>query len=188
MQVKSRLEKLLSEKESNILRYLNSLIRNNLRNRVSAQEVLDDAVCYLMEHPEQTECRSDKDLFLFLLWKSKKLVIDRARQIKTQDDSCFSIARTLDEQRWIAPSPSLVLHRLAKQISLRDCLNSLPSEEQKTALRLMRIEGLTSQQAAKRMGKTPEAVRKLVERGFASLVERIKGSGAKKFATTGETT
>lgn len=192
METKNRLQELLSAKQKNILKYINSIIGSNLRKELAAEEVLAETVRYVLEHPEQLKGRSLNDLFLFFLWKAKMVVIDKARNLKSSSmilpDDEHSLSEMMAQNRNVAPSPSLLLHREEKKLSLRRCLDLLSNVDQKTAIRLVRIEGQSVEEAGKTMKRSPDAVRKLVERGFVNLVWKIRSSGAMRFATTGETT
>lgn len=189
MQTKTRLEEFLGRKGEDLLRFINSKIDNNLRKTATAQDVFNDLIRYAMEHPAEVEKRSDQDLFICFLWKAKLLVYDKVKEMKKHDPE--NVAQRLKispKAEKLGPSPTYVLHRQDKQQALRYYLSMITSPEQKRAMELVRLEGLTLAEAGARMGKTVTAVEKLLERGFANLVNKVRRSGGWKYATTGETT
>lgn len=190
MDTKSQIESLLIAKNDEILKYINSIIGDKLRTQVNAEEILAETVRYAMENPGCLENRTQEKAMYFFLWKAKKLVLNQARSFKTR--TTHQQAKSEENQNEVAldvePSPTFLLHRADKRLALRECLNLLSNEAQRNALKLVKIDGLSAEDAAKAMGKTPEAVRNLVKRGFASLVQKVYAAGGRKYATTGETT
>lgn len=193
MQERARLEELLSKSGHRLLRYIKSLINNNLRNQVSAEDILNEVVRYALERPEHWRKRSNEDLFIFFLWKSKLLVIDKARHLKVAAKANAGHGISTIEKggvsgRIVEPSPTFLIHRRAKRSAMESYLERLPNGDHREALRLVRIEGLSLSQAARVMGRSAEAIRKLVKRGLLNLARTARAAGAAKFETSGETT
>lgn len=192
MDCKNRIESLLLDERSKCLNSINSLLGNHLRNIMEAEEVLDEALVYALQRTELWQSRSRKELMGFLLWKSKCIIIDKARAMKVEAKAIAEKESALAEnergKNGTEFSPTFVLHRQAKRTAMERYINMLRNEDQKSALRMVRIEGRSLADAARVMGKSPGAVEKLVERGFESLMRTIRGAGGWKFNTTGETT
>jgi RNA polymerase sigma-70 factor (ECF subfamily) len=77
------------------------------------------------------------------------------------------------------PSPSQAAASLETVVRVREALERLP-EDYREAIRLVREEGVPLAEAAERMGRSPEAVRKLLGRALCRLKEvfdELGGSG-----------
>lgn len=181
----------LASKEKQILSYIRCVMGRRLRKHLAPEEVLGDAVRYLLERPQWIQERSAEQLFVFLLWKCKMIVIDRARRLKGFQEYWLEELRPLSELVHeggsVEKSPSLILHRQQKRDDFRNLLNLIKSQNQRMALELVRMEGLSLAQAGAVMGKHPEAVRDLVRSAVTNLVRHLRASGGFKYATTGET-
>ena len=70
------------------------------------------------------------------------------------------------------PTPSKSLRRESRRNRLQDALDTLPADYRK-AVFLVRIEGLTIKEAARRMGRTPKAVMHLLGRALKRLKEDL---------------
>lgn len=188
---KDELSALLLERKSSLMRYINSLIGNILRRSLDAEEVLSEALRYLLEHPEHLENRNARELYLFLLWKSKMIVRDRAKQLRRSNQRTEKLVNTIDlcgeGGSQTVPSPTLQIHREDKRVSLKRCIDMIPSADQRKALSLVRLQGYSFIEVGLLMNKTPDAVKQLVRRGFESLVQILRRHGGWKYETTGVT-
>lgn len=186
----SQVEQFLELKSQEILKYINSLIGNDLRGLIFPEEILSEVVFYFLKNPHNLD-RSERDLFLAFLWKSKMTVMARAKQSRKQQKNLSP--KTKEEvgnrfhERNVAPSPTLVIHRADKQSSIQKYIELLPRSEQKKALQLVRIEGHSYRKASEIMGKNIDAVEKLVNRALLNLYRIVRKRGGSKFATTGLT-
>ncbi len=70
-----------------------------------------------------------------------------------------------------SPSEAAIASELAGRI--RAAMQALP-EDYRSVLQLTREEGLTLREAAERMGRSREAVKKLYGRALCKLTERLK--------------
>lgn len=191
MKQRDSISQLVHSRESDFLKFINSRISKNLKTQITAEEILSETVRYALEHPDMIENREEEDLFLFLLWKAKLLVCDKVRRLEAVGESKqpARIEFSLQEaERSTMPSPTLQLHREDKKTALLRYLDMLPNVDQRTVLRLVRLDGHSIEDVSKMMGRSPDAIKKLMRRAFENLVWKARSSGARKFATTGETT
>jgi RNA polymerase sigma-70 factor (ECF subfamily) len=75
-----------------------------------------------------------------------------------------------------ATTPSMIMSRKEELEQLEKAIDKLKSEYKQVII-LTRIEGLTYKEIAKRLGKSDEAVRKLVSRAMASLTSVFESDG-----------
>ena len=193
MDIKVQIEGLVSERQEKITSRIKSYIRKDLHREIPPEEILSETICYLLRHPSVGEQLSREELYRLLLWKARHLVCDRIHKLRNTDWALRSGALDLPEasfgaERATQASPTVILHREDKRKAIRHTIDLLPNGEQKTALRLVKIENRTNEEAAKIMGKSPEAVRKLAERGFQQLATVLRSFGKSKFESSGETT
>jgi RNA polymerase sigma-70 factor (subfamily 1) len=71
-------------------------------------------------------------------------------------------------------SPSEKIHHRERAVILSQALAELPADYRE-ALILNRLEGLTMAQTARRMGRSPDSVQKLLGRGLLELRRRLEG-------------
>jgi RNA polymerase sigma factor (sigma-70 family) len=92
---------------------------------------------------------------------SRDVALERSLQAELDEDS----ARLERQPEADQSSPSEILMRLEQAARLREALGQL-SAGQREALDLTKLQGLTLDQAAQRMGLTKDAVARLIRRGL----------------------
>lgn len=188
---KKRIEVFLLKYSKSIIRRIQPLLRSDFSHEITAEEILGEAVVYALEHPDRWEKQSDQHLYNSILWKCKRLVIDKMRRVG-------ALSRAIEKQEEIlaeksrkgedmAPSPTLVLHRQDKLSAVEKFLEELPEEEVRVAVRLVRIDGHTFKEAAEIMGKNSQEFRRIIRRGLAQIFRIAETHGGRKYITTGET-
>lgn len=190
--IKAKVDAVLAERGAEILAFINSRIFKSLRDKVNAQEILAEAVCYVLERPEKVLKRDKDHLYLYIIWKAKLLVCDKARREKR---SVFEDTPSSDEAEFFREpttdarfSPTYILHRKTKEESLQEVIATVENDDYRRLLQLVRIEGYSIDEAAAIMGKSPAATRTMLWRAFEKLVSKVKHGNNRKFETSGETT
>lgn len=189
--LRARIEGLLEAKQTAFCKFINSKIDKDLRQYILVEDILSETIEYAIQNEKLLAHRDEHQLLIFLFWKAKMLVCDKVRRLQTTRKRQQAIlnhrsaSQSID--RLIAPSPSFLLHRESKRTELLHYLSMIPSPDQRQALELVQFEGNSVREAAEKMGKSVESVKKLVSRGFANLVIKAQSSGARKYATTGIT-
>lgn len=187
---KSQIETLLHSRKEDLYRRIKYYLGKNLGKAATQEEILAETVCYFLEHPNGLETKEQSELYNIFLWKARRVVWDRVRKIDRFEEALQEMGEEISdpsaESRMTHPSPSLLLHRESKRQDLRRAIGLIPSEDQRRALWLMRIENRSLAEAAQTMGKSTQAVKKLIERGFRNLVFQLK-SGGKIMESTGQT-
>lgn len=182
--LKMRLDSLMNRRGTDLLRFINSRIFKRLRNHISPEDILAEAVSYVIERPDLAESRqSEDDLFGFLAWKAKMLICDKARRISRTEEIEASLVPDLQ----IAPSPTLVLHREDKREALLQCIERISNTEQKKIIELVIIQGMTVGEAAQQMQRSPAATRTLLWRAMGLLSQKANRGDVKKYDTSGVT-
>lgn len=188
LELNQRISKLVSEREDDFRNFINSRIAKPLRAKILAEEILSETVRYALEHPALVKDRSDEKLFFFLLWKAKLLVCDRVRNIKAASNLEQTVSlKVAEKTKDDFQSPTMRLHREDKRVALENYIALLPNRDQRTVLQLMRVDNFNLDQVSETMGRSPEAVKKLVRRAMENLISAARRAGSDKFLTTGET-
>lgn len=189
-QVKIQLEELLRTRKADLLRRVNYYLGKSLRKKTVPEEILAESVCYFLEHPNGLESKDQEQLYNIFLWKARRVVCDRVRRLErfaeVVDELGHNYPNSESERRLTQPSPTLVLHRESKRQDLRHAIGLIPSEAQRQALWLTKMEGHSLAETAQLMNRNTQSVKKLVERGFKSLALVLKSRG-KMVESTGVT-
>jgi RNA polymerase sigma-70 factor (subfamily 1) len=99
---------------------------------------------------------------------------DRGREVSLEAALEQSSAQLENYLRSDESSPSVKAVRNEQLLHLAQALDRL-SEDRREAVELHRLQGLTLEETARRMGKTKDAVAKLVLRGLAQLRKLLDG-------------
>lgn len=191
MDSKEQIEAFLLKYSKDLVKRIQPLLRNSFSHEITAEEILGEAIVYILEHPDRLENRSESHLYNSILWKCKRLVIDKmrrvgaaARAIERQEEIIGEKSRKGED---MAPSTTWVLHHQEKLSAIEKYIEELPEEELKVAIRLVRIDGLSFKEAAQAMSTTQQDFRRVFRRGLAHLFRIAESYGGRKYMTSGIT-
>jgi RNA polymerase sigma-70 factor (ECF subfamily) len=144
--------------------------RFRLHTRVDADDVLQETFLRAYRSLERFEAADPKNEESFLRWIcgiAKHALGDLARKAANCENPAASIERVAGE-----PSQSRVQRREERFDRLQRALDKLPPDYRRVLI-LSRLEGLSAQEIAERMGRTPNAVYHLIGRALQLLRERF---------------
>ena len=140
-----------------------------VRGQWSTEDVVQETLLRAFRSLDRFEWRDDADRLTssFFRWLSgiaNRVVLEAAARQKREAPI------ELDFDLWSpdAVSPSRTLIRAERLAALERALDAL-SPDQRQAIRLVRIEGLSVNAVAERMGRQPNAVSQLILRGLRRL-------------------
>jgi len=164
--------------------YLRLLARMNMDPRLQARIDPSDLAqqTLLKAHEKQDQFRGKTDAER-AAWLRTILaqIADALRKFRRQlGVRELSIEKALEESSarldaWLADERSSPSQRIVDQerlLEMADAMAKLP-EDQRTALELRHLQGLSVPAAAQRMGRTPASVASLLYRGMKTLRETI---------------
>lgn len=158
-----------------LLLYVRARLGSKLRSALESEDVLQSVALEAVRALPGFEPRGDDSLRRFLHTLVLNKIRDRAdtygaakRQggVPLTESLLGSVA---------APAGPPSYHDEV-YLRLERCLLSLP-DEMREAIELRRIEGLSSREAAARMGRSDDAMRKLYSRALARLTLAMEGPG-----------
>lgn len=160
-----------------LLRSIEKRLAPELRRNVGASDILQEAYLVALSRMASFEDRGEGS---FLQW------LDRIAEMKVRD----AVKRHRRGKRAVGrevppgerpdtnafpgrePSPSAAAVGAETERRVREAIDALPGP-QGEALRLLQEKQLSLDEAARRMGRTREAVQKLYERALAALAEKM---------------
>ncbi len=143
--------------------FLTSRIRAHLRRRIDPEELVQETLARAFESLERFQ-GEDEDAFF--AW-----ITGIARNVLLKSIEKLGAAQPLKLERDLTasgPSPSKALLRDERFDRLQRAVETLRGDHQEV-IRLARIEGLSLDEVAVRMGRSPEAVKKLLWRSLKEL-------------------
>lgn len=171
--------RLLKESRTSVLAYISRQIPQGLRHLLDAEDIFQ-GVCYRASSqitsisiPEEPDAA-----MRWLLSVARNFLIDRVRELRAlkrgasqlthEDVRHGSVVAMLQDLALYSRTPSASAAAHEFFWILQEALEKL-TPEQRSAVRFRYIDGLSLAEAAARMRRTEDAVRKLSERGLASL-------------------
>jgi RNA polymerase sigma-70 factor (ECF subfamily) len=165
--------------------YLHLLARMQLspqlQSKLDASDVVQEALLKAHQAEEQFRGRTDAEQAAWLRQILLRTLTDAVRRFGAQARD-LHLERSLDEssarlEQWLAAnhsSPSEAAMRQEDLLRLADALARLPPD-QRTAVELMHLKGLSVDEIGQRMGRSPYAVGGLLRRGMRKLREILAG-------------
>lgn len=138
--------------------------------RVDVEDVLQETFLRAFRSLDHFKCTEKDDAEAFFRWIcgiAKRALGDLFRKGSNRETPAASIERVSSE-----PSQSKVLRREERFDRLQDALDKLPPDYRQVLV-LSRLEGLSAQEIAQRMGRTPNAVYHLIVRALQLLREQF---------------
>lgn len=176
---------LLTEHHDSLLTLLNRKVSYNPCHGVDAEDVLQQVYIEAFQSIRKFEPRSDQAFHSWLETIAERRLIDVVRMSRTQKRggeahrvvnepaaSAASYFNLLEQVAADLTTPSGVMARNEGLIVLRLQLSQLP-DDQRQAVELRHLEGLSREEIAVRMGRTGDEVRGLIYRGMEQLRDRM---------------
>jgi RNA polymerase sigma-70 factor (ECF subfamily) len=159
------------------------LLGSRLRSRLSASDLVQDALLKAEENHDQLRGQSEGECIRWLQTILNNAWRDQLRRAKAGVRD-IDLERSMEETvegssarlaSWLAAdqsSPSARAQREDQLLALADALAELADDEQ-DALVLRHVEGLSEAAVAEKLGRTLKAVTALLYRGRKKLRERL---------------
>jgi RNA polymerase sigma-70 factor (ECF subfamily) len=165
--------------------YLDLLARAQLpaalRSQLGSSDIVQQTLLQAHRKRGQFRGQSEAEFRGWLRAILARLLVDAARRHGLgQPWRPHSLERALEEssqrlEQWVAseePSPSENLMRQERLLVLAEALGRLP-KDQRTALELRYLEGLSASEVCQRMGRGTSSVANLLYRGLKALREPL---------------
>ncbi len=167
-----------------LLGYINNNLGPSLRRKLEPEDILQEVVVAALAAPHQFAI-SGRDPFKLLCQIAEQRIIDAHRHhVAAQKRSAereVSIERPAASPQGFGfidllvvsmTSASQAFSRDQKEFRLQEAIMGLP-EDQREALRLRYVEGLSTKEVAEQLGKSDGAIRVLLSRTLAKLQELL---------------
>ncbi|MBI4604342.1 MAG: RNA polymerase sigma factor [Planctomycetes bacterium] len=178
---RSAFDELFRALEDRLRAFIRSRIRSGYRGKLDVEEVLQDTFVRAFQSIGSFRGEDREQLRRWLTGVAQKTVL------RAETELAARRRRTLEIQDDVASSdvsPSRALRREERLERLRRVIDTL-SGDHREVVYLTRIEGLTLKQAAARMGRSPEAVRKLFWRALKQLRGAFPDTGSLRLPDRG---
>lgn len=163
---RSAFDELASELTDDLLAFVKSRLSRSLRQHVEPEDILQDTFLKAFERFSSFEWKGPESLKRWLFAIAEHLIRNVSRKgASVTTDSPLEVQGR--EQ-----SPSRGMRREERFERLREALKSL-SPDHRRVIELARIEGLKIHEIARRMDRTPGAVKQLLSRALDRLRHRI---------------
>lgn len=174
---------LLQHCRAYLLDIANAETSNKLSVRVAPSDLVQETLAEALRSFGQFQGTTEEELRAWLRGILRHNIADAHRHhFQTQKRGAgevvsiplfgYSRDRVLDRLASPVSSPSSMARRRERAERLRMAINDLP-EDYREVIRLRHFEGLLLEEVGKRIGRTPEAVRKLWVRGLEKLAELL---------------
>ena len=153
-----------------------------LKSKVGESDVVQDAYLAAFLSLGEFEDRGDGSFGAWLKRILEHKVLDEVRRHAgvAMRDARLEVRLATDVRAAVPatdpPSPSVEVMAGEVSARLREAVDGLP-DDYRTVVRLVHDEGLTLVAAAARMGRSPDAVRKLYGRALGQLADLVDGPG-----------
>ena len=156
-------EKLVTQERGRIRALVASRLSAHIALEVDSDDVYQETVLRAFKSIETLEWRGEDTFLPWIGGIAENVILELARKRARE-------RKTTLEQDIPADviSPSRTMRREERFQRLEDCLDNLTPEHRRVIF-LTRIEGLTFQKAAKRMGRSPDAIKQLLYRALKQL-------------------
>ena len=165
--------------------YLRLLARMNMdprfQGRIDPSDLVQQTLLKAHEKQDQFRGKTDAERAAWLRTILANQMADALRNFRRQQGAReLSIERALEESSarldaWVTAERSSPSQRIVDQerlLEMADAMARLPGD-QRIALELRHLQGLSVPAAAQRMGKTPASVASLLYRGMKALREMM---------------
>lgn len=183
-ETRDQLAAYIESRRPQLLGYIQNNLGPALRKKLEPEDILQEVVVSAIGSPGQFEV-AGRDPFKLLCQIAEQRIIDAHRHhVGAQKRSAereVSIERSAGDGEAFGfidllvasmTSPSQAFSRDQREFRLQIAIASLP-EEQRQALRLRYIDGLSTREVAGKLGKTDGAIRVLLSRTLMRLQEAL---------------
>ena len=158
------LAELLARSRPSLERYVQARVLGAARGTCETEDVVEETTLRALQKLEHFEWRDERSFQRWLCAIAQRVILEHARR-----------RRRLPGQLGQEPAaPTLAASRLLRREErfrrLEGALDGL-SDSHREVIFLARIEGLKIREIAERLGRSPEAVKKLLSRGLEKLKE-----------------
>ena len=154
--------KLAAVHRTGLLLFIRTRLGARLRAETEAEDILQETYLKAFDSVDRFEWQGDRSFFKWIATIAEYIIRGLGRSQK-------GAAALLDfNHADSAPSPSRALRREERLERLQTALQSL-DEDHQTVIRLARFEGLSTSEVARRMNRSPGAVRHLLLRALEKL-------------------
>jgi RNA polymerase sigma-70 factor (ECF subfamily) len=152
-----------------------------LQGQIDPSDLVQQTLLKAHEKQDQFRCQTDAERAAWLRAILANQMADALRKFRRQQGTRErSIEEALEASSarldaWLAAersSPSQRVEQQERLLEMAEAMAKLP-EDQRTALELRHLQGLSVPAVAQRMGKTPSATASLLYRGMKSLREMM---------------
>jgi RNA polymerase sigma-70 factor (ECF subfamily) len=157
--------------EDRLRNFIRSSIKPGYRDRLDVEEVLQETFVRSFRSIGSFQGDDREDLRRWMSGVARKTIL------RAEEDARRHAIFQLPDLPAGDPSPSKVLGREERFDRLQGALAAL-KEDHRRVIFLTRIEGLSLKEAADRMGRSPEAVRKLFWRALLDLRRALPETGS----------
>lgn len=165
---RSAFDELAERLRGRLLGFIRTRLGHRLRRQFEPEDILQGTFLKAFGSLERFECRGKGSLFGWLATIAEYEIRGLGRSQKLD-------ALPLDEDpSGSAPSPSRIVRREERFDRLESALDSLGADH-RTVIRLARIEGLQIAEVARRMDRSPGAVRHLLLRALQKMRQEFGG-------------
>lgn len=171
----------LKTNEVSLLAFIRSRIGSQLQKKIEPEDILQEASMEAIRILPTTDL-STWDPLHWLFQICERKIIDAHRKFFASQKRDASREAALPDGSEAAglgdllaasmTTPSAAFSRDQKQIAMLAALDTLP-EDQREALRLRYLVGLSSKEIAKKIGKTDGATRVMISRALSRLHEML---------------
>ena len=155
-------EALAADHREGLLSFIRTRLGRQLRARAEAEDILQETHLQAFDSIDRFEWRGERSFFKWTATIAEYVIRGLGRT-----SNADNVALDLDPTD-SGPSPSRAARREERFDRLETALESLP-EDHRTVIRLARLEGLSTAEVARRMNRSPGAVRHLLLRGLENL-------------------
>jgi RNA polymerase sigma-70 factor (ECF subfamily) len=159
-------ETLVEAHRPRLLSFVRRRLGSRLRGRTQAEDILQEALLRALGSLERFEWQGKDSFFCWLATIAEHIIQNLNRSLREPPVALEA------EHAGSGPSPSRVLRREERFDRLKAAVASLSGDHRDVIL-LARIEGLPIADVARRMGRSPGAVRHLLLRALEKLRERF---------------
>ncbi len=163
-------EALAGRHRERLERLVRDRLGKRLQRRLAVEDVLQETQLRALLSLHRFESREGDASGSFFRWLSGiavRVILEAANREKRTGAISFGFDVTSEE-----PSPSKTLVRKERLVRLEEAIRGLP-EDYRTVLRLVRIQGLSVNETARRLERSPNAVSKVLLRALRLLRQRF---------------
>ncbi len=153
---------LFNQYRSRLLSRINRRLSDKLRRRVEPEDILQEAFCRAFETIDGFRWRGEDSFFAWIAAIAEHLILNASKKHQ------FKALQLGQDFPQSGATPGKILSREERYERLRSSIQALTSDQRKAVV-LARIDGLTMREIASRMGRSEEAVRQLLARSLRQL-------------------